>query len=200
MSILEQNLALLKKYQVVKEGHFILSSGLHSEYYIQCAKIMSNPAIAQEFCKKLASKISRAIDIEKITKIVAPAMGGLLVGYEIARILNKENIFCERVQGNFTFRRGFTLNKNDQILVIEDVLTTGKSSLETYAAIKKHQANIIAEACLIRRNPSITKLDNIPIIALLDVEFPTYDANNLPEHLLQIPVEKPGSRDLKKTN
>ncbi len=200
MSILEQNLKLLKKHQVIKQGHFILSSGLHSEYYIQCAKIMSNPAIAKEFCKNLADKISKTIDVNNITKIIAPAMGGLLVGYEIARILNKENIFCERVNGKFSFRRGFTINKDDKILVIEDVLTTGKSSLETYNAIKEYEAQIIAEACLIRRNPNISKLNNIPIIALLDVEFPTYDANDLPKHLLHIPAEKPGSRDLKKNS
>ena len=197
MSISEENIQLLKKYRALKEGHFILSSGLHSKYYIQCAKIMANPEIAQNLCHKLCDKITAQIDISQITKIVAPAMGGILVGYEIARILNKENIFCERVDGNFIFRRGFALDENDKILVIEDVLTTGKSSLETYKIIKDHKAEIIAEACMIRRDPKIETLDNVPIISLFDFEFPSYKPNQLPSDLVNITAEKPGSRYLK---
>ena len=197
MSISEENIKLLKAYNALKEGHFILSSGLHSQYYIQCAKIMANPIIAQDLCSRLVEKISSEIDVNQITKIVAPAMGGLLVGYELARQLHKENIFCERVDGKFEFRRGFSLDENDKVLIVEDVLTTGKSSLETYALVKKYNAKIIAETCLIRRDITIEKLDNVPIISLFDLSFPTYNADKLPDILKKIPASKPGSRFLK---
>ena len=194
MSTLEENINLLKKYNALKEGHFILSSGLHSQYYIQCAKIMSDPIAAKDLCFKLVKKITMQIDINQITKVVAPAMGGLLVGYEIARQLNKENIFCERVNGEFQFRRGFSLDGSDKVLIVEDVLTTGKSSLETYDLVKSYGAKIIAETCLIRRDKKIKKLDNVPIIPLFDLSFPTYHSDNLPDLLKQRPVSKPGSR------
>ncbi len=188
----------LKKYSAFLEGHFILSSGLHSQYYIQCAKIFENPELAAKLCQDLMQKITEKININDIDVVVAPAMGGVLVGYEIARQLNKKTIFCERVEKKFQFRRGFSLNKNDRVLVMEDVITTGKSSLETYEIINKIGAKIIAEGCLIKRNSNITQLDNVPIISLLDLEFETYSEDNLPESLKNIPIEKPGSRFLLK--
>ncbi len=198
MSNQEQNITLLKDCNALLEGHFILSSGLHSKYYVQCAKIMSNPKFAQDFCAKLVSKLKDTIDIGAIDKVVAPAMGGVIVGYEIARQLGKENVFCERVDGQFALRRGFDLAEGEKVLVVEDVLTTGKSSLETYDCIREYGAEIIAETCLIRRNPEITDLDGVPIIPLLDLSFPTYKEEELPEDIANIPVQKPGSRFIKK--
>ena len=187
---------LLKKHNAFLEGHFILSSGLHSKYYIQCAKIFENPKLATKFCQYLVKKIKKNIDIKKIDVIVAPAMGGLLIGYEIARQLNKKTIFCERVENKFQFRRNFSLNKNDRVLVVEDVITTGKSSLETYEIIKKTGAEIIAEVCLIKRDSKLKTLSNVPIISLIDLEFKTYQENNLLEELKKIPATKPGSRNI----
>jgi len=198
MSNQENNIALLKECNALLEGHFVLSSGLHSKYYVQCAKIMASPKYSQDFCAKLVEKLKNIIDINTIDKVVAPAMGGVIVGYEIARQLGKENVFCERVDGSFALRRGFELAEGDKVLVVEDVLTTGKSSLETYKCIKEYGAEIIAETCLIRRNPEITELDGVPIIPLLDLSFPTYKEENLPEDIANIPVQKPGSRFLKK--
>jgi orotate phosphoribosyltransferase len=193
----EDTIKILKEYNALLHGHFVLSSGLHSEYYVQCAQIFSQPQIATKLCKELIYKISKSVNLDEINMIVSPAIGGILIGYEIARQLNKETIFCERSNGHFTFRRDFHLNKNHKILVIEDVITTGKSSLETYEAIKPYGAKIIAEACLIKRDPKITEINNVPIISLIDIKIPVYDAESLPESLQKIPITKPGSRFLK---
>jgi orotate phosphoribosyltransferase len=189
---------ILEDSGALKQGHFILSSGKHSEYYVQCSLIMSQPYFANVICTSLVKKIRENIDINSINKIVSPAMGGILLGYEIARQCKLENIFLERVNGTFSLRRGFHISDKDNILVIEDVLTTGKSSLETYELIQKYGGNIIAEACIIRRNPKIDSLNNIPIISLLDLDFPCFDSKNIPDHLKMITAEKPGSRFIKK--
>jgi orotate phosphoribosyltransferase len=188
----------IKSTGALLQGHFVLSSGLHSEFYVQCAQVFYNPKIATELCAILVEKIKSEIDVNKLDTIVAPAMGGVIIGYEIARQLGKKSVFCERVNGEFELRRGFTLNKGENVLVLEDVLTTGKSSIETYNCIKEHNVNILAEACLIRRNPEIKALEGVPIIPLLDFQIPTYTEKNLPENLKNIPITKPGSRFLKK--
>merc|ERR1711965_897376 len=124
----KKSLNILKKTNALLEGHFVLSSGLHSSKYIQCAKLLSYPHLAEKICKSLAKKISK--NFKNFDLILAPAMGGIIIGYEIGRILKKETIFCERVKGRFTLRRGFKINKNNKVLIIEDVITTGKSSME----------------------------------------------------------------------
>ena len=124
----KKSLDILKKTNALLEGHFILSSGLHSSKYIQCAKLLSHPSLADKICKSLASKIKRKY--KKIDLILSPAMGGIIIGYEIGKILKKETIFCERVKGKFELRRGFNIKKDSKVLIIEDVITTGKSSLE----------------------------------------------------------------------
>ena len=187
----------LKQYKALLHGHFVLSSGLHSEYYVQCAQIFSQPHIARKLCQELVQKIRNEIDVDEIDIIVSPAVGGIVIGYEIARQLNKETIFCERTNGIFTFRRDFNLNKNQRILVVEDVITTGKSSLETYECIKPYGAQIVAEACLIKRDPDLKHIQDIPIISLIDIKIPVYEKNTLPKSLQSIPVTKPGSRFLK---
>ena len=194
----DNNIQTLKECNALLQGHFILSSGLHSEYYIQCAQIFSYPKIAEKLCKQLIDKISATINIEDIDVVVSPAMGGVIIGYEIARQLNKPNIFCERVSGKFELRRGFNLEDGQNVLVMEDVITTGKSSLETYNGIKEFGVNIVAEACLIKRNSKISTLDNIPLISLIDMEVPAYNTDSIPSHLANIPAIKPGSRFLKK--
>ena len=180
----------------VLKGHFILSSGLHSDTYIQCAKIFERPKIAENLCRDLTAKILNKVT-SKIDYVVAPAMGGVIIGYEIARQLDVKSIFCERVNSKFEFRRGFNLSPNDNILIVEDVITTGKSSLETVKTIKQYGANIVAEACMIDRRETKDKLDNtIEIISLINLDIKTVSSNALTDDMKQIPAIKPGSRFL----
>ena len=127
----KKSLNILKKTNALLEGHFVLSSGLHSSMYIQCAKLLSHPNLAQKICKSLANKIKK--NYRKIDLILAPAMGGVIIGYEIGKLLKKETIFCERVKGKFSLRRGFKIKKKSKVLIIEDVITTGKSKVRCQA-------------------------------------------------------------------
>ena len=126
---------VLRKTKALLEGHFILSSGLHSPKYVQCAKLLSHPHLAKKICLSLSKKIKKYF--KQIDIILAPAMGGIIIGYEIGRLLKKETIFCERVNKKFKLRRGFSITKNSRVLIVEDVITTGKSSLECFSLIKK---------------------------------------------------------------
>ena len=134
MLSLKKSLNILKKTDALLEGHFILSSGLHSSKYIQCAKLLSFPFKADKICRSLANKIKK--NFKKIDLILAPAMGGIVIGYEIGRLLKKETIFCERVNGKFILRRGFKIKAKSRVLIIDDVITTGKSSMECVKLIE----------------------------------------------------------------
>ena len=134
----KKSLDILRKTNALLEGHFILSSGLHSSKYIQCAKLLSYPSKAEKICKSLALKIKK--NFRKFDLILAPAIGGIVIGYEIGRILKKETIFCERVKGKFKLRRGFKIKPNAKVLIVEDVITTGKSSLECVKLINNSKA------------------------------------------------------------
>ena len=193
MLSLKNSLKVLKKTKALLDGHFILSSGLHSPRYIQCAKLLSYPKISNKFVQSLAKKIKKKI--KKIDVILSPAMGGIIIGYEIGKILNKETIFCERVNKKFTLRRGFEIKKNSKVLIVEDVITTGKSSLECVKLIKKYKARLVGFACLIDRSKN-KKLRN-KIISQVKLEIPTFNKKNLPLSLKKIPITKPGSRFLK---
>ena len=150
MLSLKKSLNILKKTDALLEGHFILSSGLHSSKYIQCAKLLSFPFLADQICKSLASKIKKKY--KNIDLILTPAMGGVIIGYEIGKLLKKETIFCERVNGKFKLRRGFNIKKGAKVLIIEDVITTGKSSLECVKLIKKANAKLLGFASIIDRS------------------------------------------------
>ena len=193
MLSLKNSLKVLKKTRALLDGHFILSSGLHSPSYIQCAKLLSHPKLSNKFIKSLAIKIKKKI--KKIDIILSPAMGGIIIGYEIGKILNKETIFCERVNKNFVLRRGFKIKKNSNVLIVEDVITTGKSSLECVKLIKKSKAKLAGFACLIDRSKNNALKSDI--ISQLKIEIPTYNKINLPEYLKKIPITKPGSRFLR---
>ena len=195
MLSLKDSLAVLRKTEALKEGHFVLSSGLHSPQYVQCAKLLSFPNKAAKICKSLASKIKKKFN--KIDLILAPAMGGVVIGYEIGRILNKETIFCERVKGKFQLRRGFKINPKKKVLIIEDVITTGKSSLECVNIIKKSKANLIGFACIIDRSNKKQLKIKKKIISQVKLNIPTYNKNNLPDFLKKIPITSPGSRRIK---
>ena len=196
MLSLKDSLAVLKKTKALLEGHFVLSSGLHSPLYVQCAKLLSHPNKSKDFCISLSKKIKK--NIKKIDMILSPAVGGIIVGYEIGRLLKKETIFCERVKGKFKLRRGFSIKKKSRVLIIEDVITTGKSSLECVKLIKKNKAKIIGFACLIdRSNRKSLKIKNKKIISQVKLNIPTFEKKNLPKSLKTIAITKPGSRFLK---
>jgi len=195
MLSLKGSLAVLKRTKALLEGHFILSSGLHSSKYIQCAKLLSFPHLSQKICISLSKKIKKKF--KKVDLILTPAIGGIVIGYEIGRLLKKETIFCERVKGKFKLRRGFSINKNSRVLIIEDVITTGKSSLECVKLINKAKAKTIGFACIINRsNRGTLKIRNKPIISQIKINVPTYNKKNLPLALKKIPVTSPGSRRL----
>ena len=195
MLSLKNSLAVLRKTNALLEGHFILSSGLHSPSYVQCAKLLSNPYKANKICLSLSKKIKKKI--KKIDLILSPAMGGIIIGYEIGKLLKKETIFCERVNGKFVLRRGFNIKKNSNVLIVEDVITTGKSSLECVKLIKNSRAKLAGFACIIDRSNNKTLKIKKKIISQIKLSIPTYKKQNLPSNLKNIPITKPGSRYLK---
>lgn len=200
MSLKEQE--ILQEFieaKAILKGHFILSSGLHSDTYMQCARVLMDQKRSEKLCINLAQKIIDCLGNNFADIVVSPAMGGVIVGYELARQLGLQSIFCERVNGEFELRRGFTLEKNTRVLVVEDVITTGKSSLETYKLIEKFGAKVVAEACLVDRSAdqNLEEKMSVPVISLLKVNIRTFDENNVPQDLKSLPAIKPGSRFIK---
>ncbi len=193
MLSLKESLKILKDTNALIEGHFILSSGLHSSKYVQCAQLMSKPGQAVKICESLASKIKN--EIKDFDLILSPAMGGIIVGYEIGKILNKQTIFSERVNGEFRLRRDFQIRKGSKVLIIEDVITTGKSSIECSKLVTSNGANIVGYACIIDRSSDKSEIKK-KIISQVKLEIPTYSKENLPKELLSIKAVKPGSRNL----
>ena len=195
MLSLKKSLNILKKTNALLEGHFILSSGLHSDKYIQCAKLLSFPHLAKKICVSLSKKIRK--NFKKIDVILTPAIGGIIIGYEIGKLLKKETMFCERVNGKFSLRRGFNIKKNSRVLIVEDVITTGKSILECTKLISKSKAKILGFACLIDRSTKKNLKIKKKIISHMKIDVPTYDKKKLPEHLKSTPITTPGSRFIK---
>jgi len=191
----KKSLNILKKTKALLEGHFVLSSGLHSPKYIQCAKLLSHPYEAEQICKSLASKIKK--NFKNFDLILAPAMGGIIIGYEIGRLLKKETIFCERVKGKFSLRRGFKIKKGSKVLIIEDVITTGKSSMECVKLIKKSKASLIGFASIIDRSSKKSLKIKKRIVSQLKIDVPTFKKDKIPMNLKSIPITKPGSRFIK---
>ena len=195
MLSLKNSLKVLKKTNALLEGHFILSSGLHSPKYIQCAKLMSFPSLAKKICLSLSKKIKKKY--KKIDIILAPAIGGIVIGYEIGRLLKVETIFAERVNGKFQLRRGFKIKKDSKVLIIEDVITTGGSSLECVNLILKSKAKHIGFASLIdRSNKNTLKIKKNLLISQVKIKVPTYKKNKIPNSLKKIPIKIPGSKFL----
>jgi orotate phosphoribosyltransferase len=193
MLSLEESLKILKETNALIEGHFILSSGLHSSKYVQCAQLMSKPDQAKKICESLAVKIKN--EFTDFDLILSPAMGGLIIGYEIGRLLKKETIFSERVNGDFKLRRDFKIKKNAKVLIIEDVITTGLSSLECSKLVTSIGAKIVGYACIINRSNGKSKIED-KIVSQIELNIPTYHNDNLPEELSSIKPVKPGSRNL----
>ena len=191
----KKSLNILKKTNALLEGHFVLSSGLHSTKYIQCAKLLSFPNLAKDVCNSLAKKIKTKF--KSIDLILAPAMGGVIIGYEIGKLLKKETIFCERVNGKFTLRRGFHIKKGSKVLIIEDVITTGRSSLECVKLITKSGAKLLGFASIIDRSTKGNLKIKKNIISHMKIYVPTFKKNKIPETLKNIPITVPGSRFIK---
>ena len=193
MLSLEESLKILKETNALIEGHFILSSGLHSPKYVQCAQLMSEPNKAIKICESLASKIIN--EFNDFNLILSPAMGGILIGYELGKILEKKTIFSERVNGEFKLRRDFKIKKGDKVLIVEDVITTGKSSMECSKLVTLNDANIVGYACIIDRSNGKSHIKS-KIVSQVELNIPTYSKDNLPKELLSIKAVKPGSRNL----
>ena len=191
----KKSLNILRKTDALLEGHFVLSSGLHSSKYIQCAKLLSYPYLAEKICRSLAYKIKR--NYKKFDLILAPAMGGIIIGYEIGKILKKETIFCERVKGKFTLRRGFSIKRGSKVLIIEDVITTGKSSMECFNLIKRSKGKVVGFASIIDRSTKKNLKIKKRIVSHLKIKVPTYKKKDLPKNLKLIPISTPGSRFIK---
>ena len=185
-------LAEFRAAEALLEGHFLLSSGLHSPRYLQCARVLMDPSRAS----RLASALARSIPLEiksKIEIVVSPAMGGVIIGHEVGRSLGLEAIFLERPTGTFEFRRGFALKPGQKALLVEDVVTTGLSSKEAMKAVAAAGAEVIAAASLVDRSNGIADF-GVPFFPLITLDVPVYEPQNLPPELAALPIEKPGSR------
>lgn len=185
-------LAEFRAAEALLEGHFILSSGLRSPRYLQCARVLMSPARAERLAVALAAKIPAAVKA-RITAVIAPAMGGLICGYELARALGVDSMFVERPTGTFELRRGFRLTPGQEVLLMEDVVTTGLSSREAIAAVEAAGGKVIHAASLVDRSNGKADL-GVPFTPLIRLDVPSYQPDALPPELEAIPAVKPGSR------
>ena len=181
--------------EALLDGHFVLSSGLHSRNYLQCARVLMDTRRASRLAEALADKLRASVDGE-IDCVVAPAMGGLIIGHEVARALNVPSMFLERVDGTFALRRGFALAEQARTVMIEDIVTTGLSSREAIEAIHAHGGQVVGAGCLIDRSAGSANI-GVNLESLAQVSFETFEADQVPEDLQDIPAIKPGSRGLK---
>ena len=190
----QELLNIFEETGALQYGHFILSSGKRSDTYCQCSRLFIDSKVSNKIASALANKINSTINA-KIDYVIAPALGGILVGYEVARSLNSRSIFFERINESFELRRGFEIEENKNVLFIEDVITTGKSSKECLEKLYKMQVNLLGIACVVDRSQEKIFNDH-EIISLLKLDIPTYDPDNLPENLKKIEPVKPGSRKI----
>ncbi len=192
----EQILEQFRAAGALLEGHFVLSSGLHSALYLQCARVLADPQRAERLCRALAHQIVAKLGADAVDLVVSPAMGGVVAGYELGRQLGVPAIFAERVEGDFILRRGFEIPQGARVLMAEDVITTGLSSRECMACIERTGGRTVAASCLVARSGGTADL-GVPMISLLKMEIPAYPADALPPELAAVPAVKPGSRSLK---
>jgi orotate phosphoribosyltransferase len=188
----EEILAEFRASDALLEGHFLLSSGRHSAHYLQCARVLMNPDRAARLAAELARRIPREL-CKEITRVVSPAMGGIIIGHEMGRALGIDALFVERPDGVFEFRRGFALDKGDKVLLVEDVVTTGLSSREAIKAIEAAGGKVVAAASLVDRSGGEVDL-GVPFHPLIAISFPTYAPDEVPPDLAAVPAVKPGSR------
>lgn len=188
----EEVLAEFRAAEALLEGHFVLSSGRHSANYLQCARVLMNPDRGARLALALAQKLPRELRSE-IDMVVSPAMGGIIIGHEMGRALGTDAIFLERPEGTFTLRRGFAIEPGQKVLLVEDVVTTGLSSREAMNAVRAEGGIVLAEAALVDRSGGTVDL-GVPFYPLVSLNFPVYEADQLPPELAAVPAVKPGSR------
>ena len=188
----EQILDEFRAAGALLEGHFILSSGLRSSRYLQCARVLMNPARAGRLATALAGKLSPAVR-DLVEVVVSPAMGGVIIGHEMGRALGKPAMFVERPQGTFELRRGFALDDGAKVLLVEDVVTTGLSSREAIAAVEAAGGKVVGAAALVDRSGGTADL-GVPFTPLIRLDVPAYSPDALPPELAALPAVKPGSR------
>ena len=179
--------ALLEETGALLSGHFRLSSGLHSPNYVQCARLLEHPRHARALGQTLAVRLDRA------DRIVSPALGGVIVGYVVAQALDVPFVFTERKDGAMTFRRGFGVRAGERVVVVEDVVTTGKSTMETVAVVKEHGGDVVGFASILNRSGKANPFDK-PYQSLLDLELATYAEDACPQCSQEVPLDAPGSR------
>jgi orotate phosphoribosyltransferase len=190
----DQVLREFEKAGALLKGHFILSSGLHSDTFLQKALVFQDAKRTAKLAKALAAKVREQVP-GRIDAIVSPAVGGIIPGYEMGRAMGLPAMYVERENGQFVLRRGFHLDKSMRVLIVEDIVTTGLSSRECIAAVKATGAKVAAEACLIDRSGGKAKL-GVKLITLASLKIPAWEADKLPPHLAGTPAIKPGSRGL----
>ena len=188
-----ESLKILKETNALLEGHFILSSGLHSNQYVQCAKLLSYPKQAEIICAALTEKIKN--NFNKIDIVLSPALGGIVVGYEIGKQLNTQTIFAERSNNKLVLRRGFAIPQDSNVLIVEDVITTGKSAIECSEIVKINKANLVGFACIIDRSDNNVLIKE-KIVSQIKIKIAIFKENELPDELKKTPAVKPGSRNL----
>jgi orotate phosphoribosyltransferase len=188
----DEILAEFRAADALLEGHFILSSGLRSPRYLQCARVLMDPRRAERLAQALAAKLPAEVH-DAVEAVVSPAMGGVIIGHEMGRALGKPAMFLERPEGTFGLRRGFRLDPGTKVLMVEDVVTTGLSSREAIEAVRAAGGEVIAEAALVDRSGGTADL-GVPFTPLIRIDVPTYDVGALPPELAAIPAIKPGSR------
>lgn len=188
----EEILDEFRAAEALLEGHFILSSGLRSPRYLQCARVLMDPARAERLASALAAKLPATVR-DAVDVVVSPAMGGVIIGHEIGRALGKPAMFVERPDGVFGLRRGFRIAAGERVLLVEDVVTTGLSSREAITAVEAAGGTVIGAAALVDRSGGNADL-GVPFTALIQIDVPIYSADNLPPELASIPAVKPGSR------
>ena len=188
----DEVLSEFRASEALLEGHFQLSSGRHSAHYLQCARVLMNPERAAKLARALCQKLPREVR-GHLDKVVSPAMGGVIIGHEMGRALDVDAIFVERPTGTFELRRGFSIDKGDKILLVEDVVTTGLSSREAIKAVEAAGGKVVAAAALVDRTGGEVDL-GVPFFPLVEINFPTYAEDDVPPELAAKPLEKPGSR------
>lgn len=190
----DEILSEFRSVEALLEGHFLLSSGRHSAYYLQCARLLMNPERAGRIALAITQKIPRELRSE-VEVVISPAMGGIIIGHEMARALGVDALFVERPDGVFALRRGFSLTPGAKVLLIEDVVTTGLSSREAIAAIENAGGVVIAAGAVVDRSAGTAEL-GVPFFPLIQLNFPTYAPDELPPELAASEAVKPGSRKL----
>ncbi len=191
----DQVLDIFRSCDAILEGHFILSSGLRSPVFLQKALVFRQPKKSEQLCKALAQKIQQSAYFEDVSQIVSPAMGGVIPGYETARHLGLPAIYTERVEGEFQLRRGFEIAKNEKVIIVEDIVSTGLSIRECVKTVVDLGGDVVAAACLIDRSAGEADV-GVPLISLIEYKVPAYHPDELPPELAAIPAVKPGSRGL----